>query len=180
LKVTGKFCGIVNKDDKKWKVSFVVGGKTWNFAVFKSYVKSDGTPKKGIEPTKLIMDKVYTIFYKEFKTPEMEFAAKTATNFFESKEKAAEAVKQESQSLQDLSVAKEQTKLDTGKVTTLAEDIILVINRLDNFDDFIRVYFTKMEKEKQSVNHMAGTYLLSKFHKHFEKLEKACEIAIKA
>jgi len=67
-----------------------------------------------------------------------------------------------------------------GKVVTLAEDVIVRVNKLDGFQDLAVEYIKHVDTEKQSVNSLVGTYLLSKFEKEFQRLFDQARIIIAA
>ena len=72
-KVNGRFVGkqIITEAQnyKKYKYTFDVNGKNWNFIVFTPWTKKDGTEKKGVSPDKLEENEDYMISYTEYQSP---------------------------------------------------------------------------------------------------------------
>lgn len=172
-KTLGQFKGIVEGSETMWKVSFLVGDKIWNFKVFKAFQKKDGTAPKGLKPTDLKMDNWYTIFFREYQTPEMTYPSKTASNFFESKPLPS----MKADSNQQTTMPNLALNQETPKVITTGKDTITIINEMNYFQAFILGYFQQVPKEKISVNHMFGTIVGSYFYEQFKPVFKQCQIA---
>lgn len=136
----GKFLGkqltTEAENYKKYKATFTVGDKDWNFTVFTPFTKKDGTPKKGVHPKDLEEGKYYKISYTEYQSEAMTYPSKTAVSFFESSEEQAQTEAKESQDV----------------AFNLEEGIV---------KDLVDTYFKMVNKEDRHVNHFIGTIFRS-------------------
>lgn len=132
------------KEYRKYKATFKVDDKDWNFAFFMNWVKDDefawltknGEPKKGVAPSNLEEGKKYNIGYTEYKTDDMDYAAKTAMSFSEPK--------------QGQDTPTSPTTAATSAPGSLGLNMETVLKLTD-------VYLKTKKKEDQNVNHYVGT-----------------------
>lgn len=148
-RIIGKYKGKIltgegtRKDGKKYckyKATFEVGDKDWNFTIFTPWTKTDGTEKKGTSPEDLVEGDFYEILYSEYQTDGMKYPSKTANIFFHKKD-----------------VTEKNKELVSNDRNPFVFD-------RDTLKRYATAYFEKVPKDKQSKLHFLGTlhYTLAK------------------
>ena len=141
-KIVGKFLGkqLMTEAEhyKKYKVTFNIGDKDWNFTAFGPWTKKDGSAKAGIDLKDLEEGKYYNISYTEYQSEAMKYPAKTAQCFFESTQDQAE--KQEIPSMQPVN---QNNSVSLDPKNTIVADVI-------------NTYFMEVDKETRNVTHFIG------------------------
>lgn len=160
--IIGIFKGLVEKNEKLYTASFEIDGKNWKFKCWKEWTKKDGTVKQGVKPEDLEINQAYKIGFTEYQTADMNYPAKTAVCFFIAAKTIGKG-----------------DRMSTYSSPSSRVDIALQnIMKLEHFQKFAEQYVAQVDKDRQTINGMMGTYLRNYHKDEFKPLLEACAKAL--